>query len=64
MSEEKSFSFYKSGTVPYEEYVQKRIEKVEAHVTAVTSSEERVQALIELATLAGGLDKYNARIRY
>lgn len=64
LSEEKAFTYYKSGAIPYEEYVQKRVEKVEAHVGALTSSQERVTALLELATLAGGLDKYNARLRY
>jgi outer membrane protein TolC len=64
MSEEKAFTYYKAGSIPYEEYVQRRIEKVEANINTLTSLQERVTALIELATIAGGLDKYNARLRY
>lgn len=64
LSEEKAFTYYKAGNVPYEEYAQKRIDTVEAQVNALTSSQDRVTALIELATIAGGLDRYNARLRY
>lgn len=64
LSEEKAFIGYKGGSLSYEEYVEKRVGKVDATVNAVTSSQERVFSLIEMATLAGGLDRYNARIRH
>jgi len=64
LSEEKAFLGYKGGSLPYEEYVDKRIGKVEANVNAATGSQERVISLIDMATLAGGLNRYNARIRH
>jgi outer membrane protein TolC len=64
LSEEKAFIGYKGGSLSYEEYVDKRIGKVDATVSAVTSSQERVLSLLEMATLAGGLNRYNARIRH
>jgi outer membrane protein len=64
LMEERSLLQYKSGAVPYEEYLQRRIEKVEANLDALNSVQDRVLALIDLAVIAGGLDKYNARIRY
>lgn len=64
LSEEKAFVNYKGGLLPYEEYVEKRIGKVEANVNAVSSSQDRVFSLVDLATLAGGLNKYNVRIRH
>lgn len=64
LNEERAFLRYKSGDLPYEQYIDRRIEKVQAHMATLTSQQERVVALIDLATLAGGLNKYNARIRY
>jgi outer membrane protein TolC len=64
LNEERAFLRYKSGDLPYEQYMDRRIEKVLAHMASLTSQQERVVALIDLATLAGGLNKYNARIRY
>jgi outer membrane protein TolC len=64
LSEEKAFIGYKGGSLPYEEYVEKRIGKVEAHINALNGSQERIISLIDIATLAGGLKRYNARIRH
>jgi len=64
LSEEKAFIGYKSGSLPYEEYVDKRIGKVEANINALAGAQERVVSLIDIATLAGGLNRYNARIRH
>lgn len=64
LTEERAFENYKSGGVPYEDYVEARIRKMQASLAAIASSKDRVVSLIELATIAGGLDKYNAGIRY
>lgn len=64
MTEEKAFLQYKAGEVPYEQYVEKRLEKAQAHVDSLNSLEGRVTSLIDLATIAGGLNKYNVGIRY
>jgi hypothetical protein len=55
---------YKSGELPYEQYLEARMRKVVAQLAAARSGQDRVISLIELATIAGGLDKYNAGIRY
>lgn len=49
---------------PYASYLRSRINKMEANLEAMRIVQERVNALIELATIAGGLERYNARIRY
>ena len=49
---------------PYVNYLKSRINKMEANLEAMRIQEERVNALIDLATIAGGLERYNARIRY
>jgi outer membrane protein TolC len=64
LSEERSLLRYKSGDIPYEVYLESRISKVDANLAAMGIRESRVNALIDLATLAGGLNRYNARIRY
>jgi outer membrane protein TolC len=64
LTEEKAFLQYKSGEITYEQYVEKRLEKVQAYVDSLDSLEGRVTSLIDLATIAGGLNKYNAGIRY
>ncbi len=64
LSEERALTDYKAGSVPYDLYVDRRIEKVEAHLDSISGPQERVFDLIDLATLAGGLNKYNARIAY
>jgi outer membrane protein TolC len=64
LSEERSYMGYKSGELPYEQYLEARMRKVVAQLAAARSGQDRVISLIELATIAGGLDKYNAGIRY
>jgi outer membrane protein TolC len=64
LTEEKAFLQYKSGEITYEQYVEKRLEKVQSFVDSLDSLEGRVTSLIDLATIAGGLNKYNAGIRY
>ena len=64
LSEERFFLKYKAGDIPYEVYLESRISKVEAYLAAMGTRESRVNALIDLATLAGGLNRYNARIRF
>ncbi|MEJ2717092.1 MAG: TolC family protein [Deltaproteobacteria bacterium] len=64
LSEERSLLRYKSGDIPYEVYLESRISRVDANLAAMGMREARVDALIDLATLAGGLNRYNARIRF
>jgi hypothetical protein len=64
LSEEKAFLGYKAGTLEYGLYMDRRIDTVNAQLEAVESAKNRVVSLIDLATLAGGLNKYNAGIRY
>ncbi len=64
MAEEKVFSQYKSGNAPYEKYMDARINKVSSLISAYTDRGKKVEALLDLATMAGGLNKYNARIRF
>jgi outer membrane protein TolC len=64
LGEERALLQYKGSQIPYDAYTQKRVDKVEAYVNSITSLQERVQALIDLATIAGGLNRYNARINY
>ncbi len=64
LSEEKAFMAYKAGDLGYELYMDRRIGAVEAQLDAAKSAQNRVVSLIDLATLAGGLNKYNAGIRY
>ncbi len=64
LAEEKAFLGYKSGNIPYSEYMSSRIQKVRAQVGALETSQTRVLNLIELATMAGGLNRYHAGIRF
>ena len=64
LNEERALTDYKAGAITYDQYVDRRIEKVEAYLDAVIGPQERVAELIDLATLAGGLNKYNARLAY
>ena len=64
LTEERAFLQYKAGEITYEQYVERRLEKVQAVVDSLNSLEGRVTSLIDLATIAGGLNKYNAGIRY
>jgi len=63
-NEERVAMRYKSGVVPFEEYMDARIEKADTDINAIRSYNDRVEALIDLATLAGGLNRYNGRIRF
>lgn len=64
LAEERAFIRYKAGEIPYDQYLNRSIEKGKANLNVLKTVEGRVLALIELATLAGGLDRYNAGIRY
>jgi len=64
LSEERELLRYKSGDVPFDAYLESRVKKVETDVAALKALEQRVGSLIDLATIAGGLNKYNARIKY
>jgi outer membrane protein TolC len=64
LNEEMALSDYKAGAITYDHYVDRRIEKIEADLDAISGPRERVGDLIDLATLAGGLNKYNARFAY
>jgi outer membrane protein TolC len=64
LAEEKAFTNYKSGRIEYGDYMDQRIKKTQAHLDAAESLQPRVNDLIELATISGGLNKYNAAIRY
>ncbi len=64
LAEEKAAILYKSGTMDYGEYSDQRIKTVEAHLNVANDLQNRVFELIDLATMAGGLNKYNAAIRY
>lgn len=64
LSEERAFLQYKSGTVGYDYYMDRRIDTVQAQLNVLAAVQERVSGLIDLATMAGGLTRYNASIRY
>lgn len=64
LTEERAFLQYKAGEIPYEQYLEKRLEKAQTYIDSLSSLEGRVTSLIDLATIAGGLNKYNAGIRY
>jgi len=64
LNEEKALDDYKAGAITYDQYVDSRIHKVLAHLDSVNGPKERVVNLIDLATMAGGLNKYNARLAY
>ena len=64
LAEEKAFLGYKSGAAAYDQYMSSRIQKLQAQMDALKATEPRVLSLIELATIAGGLNRYNAGIRY
>ncbi len=64
MAEEKALTAYKAGELSYDQYMDARLNKVEADLSAIDAFTNRIEALIDLATLAGGLNKYNARIKF
>jgi outer membrane protein TolC len=63
-SEERALSQYKSGMLTYDLYMDQGVAKVQARLGALNAVMERVNALIELATISGGLNRYNAGIQY
>lgn len=63
-SEERALSQYKSGSLTYDLYLDQGIAKLQSHLSTLNAVQERITALIDLATISGGLDKYNAGIRY
>jgi outer membrane protein TolC len=64
VTEERALDRYKSGDLNYADYIDTRMQRVEAHLSFIEGLEDRVFALIELATMAGGLNRYNARVQY
>ncbi len=64
LQEERTFVRYKNGEAQYSEYVDSRLRKVAARLQSLNSRQDRIMALIELAGLAGGLNRYNAAIRH
>jgi outer membrane protein TolC len=48
----------------YGYYLDRRVDTAEAQLESIANVQDRVVALIDLASLAGGLERYNARIRY
>jgi outer membrane protein TolC len=64
VTEERALDRYKSGDMNYADYIDTRMQRVEAHLSFIEGLEDRVFALIELATMAGGLNRYNARVQY
>jgi outer membrane protein TolC len=63
-SEERALNQYKAGTLTYDIYMDQGVAKVQASLGALNAVMERVNALIDLATISGGLDRYNAGIQY
>jgi outer membrane protein TolC len=64
LREEMAFVEYSGGRISQDLYLDRRIDTIQAQVDAISACKNRVFALIELATIAGGLNKYNAAIRY
>ncbi|MBM4328769.1 MAG: TolC family protein [Deltaproteobacteria bacterium] len=64
LSEERASIRFKSGEIQYEEYVQARMDRVKASLESIGALSERVNALIDLATISGGLNRYNAALRH
>ncbi len=64
LAEEKAYVEYKAGDMPQDVYLDKKIQRTEASILAISALQQRVAALLELATMAGGLNRYNGRIGY
>jgi outer membrane protein TolC len=64
LNEERTLSRFKSGTAAFEEYTDAQIEKADAALNVIKAYGDRVEALIDLATIAGGLNRYHAGIRF
>lgn len=63
-NEERALTQYKAGGLTYDLYVDQSITKANATLNTLKAVQERVDALIDLATISGGLNKYNAGIRF
>lgn len=63
-SEERALTQYKAGSLTYDLYLDQGIAKLQSYLGTLNAVQERIIALIDLATIAGGLNKYNAGIRY
>jgi outer membrane protein TolC len=64
LAEERTFMFYKEGSASFREYIDARIARAESQIGYLVALQKRVLSLIDLATLAGGLNRYNAAIRF
>jgi outer membrane protein TolC len=64
LTEEKSLQGYQAGHVEYSDYMDRRVSKVESQLNSVDTARTRVESLVDMATLAGGLNRYNAAIKY
>lgn len=59
---EQAYSQYTAGKSDYPSYIRAVISKLNSKMEGLNLLEQRVTALIDLATLAGGLDNYNGAI--
>ena len=64
LDEERAYMNYKSGVIPYADYVQYRIANIKSSIALTQVLSKRVFATIDLATLAGGLSRYHAQLKY
>lgn len=64
MQEQKAFFTFKSGEGTFDLYMDAKVQRARNNAEYVGVSRDRVMALIDLATLAGGLNKYNAGIGF
>ncbi len=64
LSEEKSYVQYKAGEVPLDSYLDNKIRRLETSIQSINALQQRAGVLLELATMAGGLNRYNGRIGY
>ncbi|MFH0823666.1 MAG: TolC family protein [Pseudomonadota bacterium] len=62
LQEERAFLSYKSGALSFSDYLTARIQTAQNNLSYMDVLQERVSAMIDLATVAGGMNKYNARI--
>jgi hypothetical protein len=51
-------------SLPRARVLDSELKELESKLKSVEAWQSRANALVELATLAGGLNKYNARIRH
>ena len=64
LSEERAYMNYKSGGIPYSDYIQQRINKIKTSMALTQALSKRVFENIDLATLAGGLSRYHAQLKF